>query len=503
VTVEACVTPVDIAAAAADLVAGLARDPWGSVQPSAYETGRLVALAPWLEGHPQRVEYLLGTQRADGGWGGPGGYALVPTLSATDALLAVRDGGPAAERGLAALSGWLRGAGPAVPDMPAAELIVPALTASINKRLRKRGHTELPLPSAIDGTKLGRVRASLARGVAAPRKLLHAWEVLGGSSQEWGAAVPVADGPVGGSPAATVAWLRDNGGSAPAWRYLERVVRHQGGPVPCASPITVFERAWVLNWLAEAGIPVHAPEGLLRELDAALGEYGAAAGPGLPQDADTTAVTLSALAQFGVPRDPASLWAYQLPSHFCTWQGEDGQSVSVNAHVLEAFGHHLDTGPPDAERYRAAVRRLTAWLVARQEPDGSWADRWHASPFYATACCALALARFGQGDEAAGAVRRAVDWVLARRRADGSWGWWRSTDEETAYAMRILLTIIDVRSEEAIAQGYKYLSRAIRAGSDVGSGDPPMWHDKDLYLPLAIVRAAVYAALHQAQCHFS
>lgn len=499
-TVEACTTPADVAAAASELVAGLARDPWGSVRPSAYETGRLVALAPWLEGHRQRVEHLLETQRPDGGWGGPGGYALVPTLSATDALLAVPSGAPAAERGLSALAGWLRGRGPAIPDMPAVELIVPALTASVNERLERAGRTGLPLPSAIDGAKLGRVRAALASGVTPPRKLLHAWEVLGGPH---GAAAPVADGPVGGSPAATAAWLRDNGGTEPAWRYLEQAARFQDGPVPCAAPITVFERAWVFSWLAEAGIPVTVPDGLLRDLDAAVGEDGVAAGPGLPRDADTTAVALSALAQFGMPREPASLWAYELPTHFCTWQGEDGRSVSVNAHVLEAFGHYLDTGPRDAERYRAAVRRLSHWLAARQEPDGSWADRWHASPFYATACCALALARFGQGEEAATAVRRAAEWVLSSQRPDGSWGLWRASDEETAYAMRILLTITDVRPEGAIARGYQYLSRAIRSDSIIGSGDLPMWHDKDLYLPLAIVRAAVLAAQHQAQRLFS
>lgn len=501
-TVEACATPADVATAAADLVAGLALDPWGSVRPSVYETGRLVALAPWLEGHRQRIEYLLDTQRADGGWGGPGGYALVPTLSATDGLLSALGVGPATERGLAALAGLLRAPGPVIPDLPAVELIVPALIASLNERLRDSGRGGLPLPSTIDGATLGRVRASLASGINAPQKLLHAWEILG-VPRAGRVPVPVADGPVGGSPAATAAWLRDHGGSEPAWRYLERAVRHQGGPVPCAAPITVFERAWVLNWLAEAGVPVTPPEGLLRDLDVAIGEHGVAAGPGLPNDADTTAVALSALAQFGMPREPASLWAYELPSHFCTWQGEDGRSVSVNAHVLEAFGHWLGSAARDAERYRAAAVRLSGWLVAQQQPDGSWTDRWHASPFYATACCVQALSRFGYGDEAEAAIGRAVEWVLANRRPDGSWGWWRTTDEETAYAMRILLTITRGRSEEAIAGGYRHLSEAIRAGSVVGSGDPPMWHDKDLYSPLAIVHAAVLAALHQAQRLFS
>src|SRR5262245_1205198 len=56
-------------------------------------------------------EYLLTTQHPAGHWGGPGAYALVPTLSATEALLShvdspARAAGPA-DRGLRWLLGWL------------------------------------------------------------------------------------------------------------------------------------------------------------------------------------------------------------------------------------------------------------------------------------------------------------------------------------------------------------------------------------------------------------
>jgi hypothetical protein len=62
------------------LVAAMSRGPAGHASPSVYETGRLVSLAPWLVHHVQRVEHLLATQRPDGTWGGPQGYALAPTL---------------------------------------------------------------------------------------------------------------------------------------------------------------------------------------------------------------------------------------------------------------------------------------------------------------------------------------------------------------------------------------------------------------------------------------
>ncbi|MFD0472314.1 hypothetical protein ACFQ0B_31455 [Nonomuraea thailandensis] len=74
------------------LVATLMSTPWGQVSASVYETGRLVTLAPWLIGHRERVHYLLRTQRPDGSWGAPDGYGLVPTLSATEALLTVASG---------------------------------------------------------------------------------------------------------------------------------------------------------------------------------------------------------------------------------------------------------------------------------------------------------------------------------------------------------------------------------------------------------------------------
>ncbi|HKT01990.1 MAG TPA: hypothetical protein VJT31_20885, partial [Rugosimonospora sp.] len=62
-------------------------DAGGRVSASVYETGRLVALRPDLPGHRARLDFLLARQAPDGSWGAPGGYAVVPTLSATAALL--------------------------------------------------------------------------------------------------------------------------------------------------------------------------------------------------------------------------------------------------------------------------------------------------------------------------------------------------------------------------------------------------------------------------------
>ncbi|MFJ8578850.1 prenyltransferase/squalene oxidase repeat-containing protein [Micromonospora sp. NPDC093277] len=500
-----------------DLIASMARDPSGQTSPSVYETGRLLSLAPWLPGHDLRIGWLLTQQRADGGWGGPEGYAVVPSLSAVEALLAVLgrgDPGPAtaadltgaAERGLRFVAARLGDPGaPELPDLPATDLIVPALVESIDGRLNDpepspaglaawRGRPRLPLPPGLGSGRLDRVRGLLAAGGPVPEKLAHALEVVGGQARRATGVSPVGPGAVGASPAATAAWLGgpdEPGGSAVDYlRYVGR-----GGAVPCASPIAVFERAWVLSILARAGMPMAVPAALVAELRAAVGPAGAATGPGLPADADTTSVTLYALARLGRPVDPSSLWTYDTGAHFCTWPGEDGTSITTNAHVLDALGHHLTHGGRSVDaRVAGAVERVAGWLIARQEADGRWCDRWHASPYYATYCAVLALGDHARDAAGRAAVGRAVDWLLTAQRPDGSWGRWTGTAEETAYSVLALVGAgmsVDAEVAAAVARGRHRLSEMDENADD----GPLLWHDKDLYRPGLIVRSAVCAAL--------
>jgi halimadienyl-diphosphate synthase len=492
-----------------ELLAEVAEEPSGHTSTSIYETGRLVALAPWLTGHGDRIEYLLAQQRPDGRWGPPDGYALVPTLSATEAMLTVRATlGPdsrvvdAIGRGAHALGRMLAGARAVpVPDTPAADLIVPALVGAIDDRLARSGSgLRLPMPAGMDGRRLDSVRRLLTSGGPVPPKLLHAAEVVPDTVRDAPGIQPGPTGSIGASPAATAAWLGGPPATAAgrsALAYLEDAVKRYGGPVPCATPIAVFERSWVLSTLARAGVPVDPPPGLVRSLADALGADGAAAAPGLPPDADTTAVTVYALALLGNAPDPECLWAYEVGRHFSTWPGEDGVSVTTNAHVLDAFT--VGPGSRTGRRRAAAVERVAGWLCERQRPDGAWDDRWHASEYYATSCCALALDAVGRrpGDPLGRLVDRALDralaWVLATQRPDGSWGRWAGTAEETAYAINVLLGTTrtpDARVLRAAARGCARLRQF--------EGEPlhPLWHDKDLYRPAAIVRATVLAATH-------
>lgn len=493
---------MNTARAADELIAGLLAEPSGQVSASVYETGRMVSLAPWLIGHDERIGYLVAAQNANGSWGAADpAYALVPTLSAVEALITTLHRGDghagavgAAARGLRVLARWLGGGTYPelgnLPDLPAIELIVPALIEQIN------GHLGGPLnlPGGLSGTKLRMVRNLVGSGARVPQKLHHALEVAGDAAHRAVAVEPAVSGGVGASPAATAAWLgalEAPGSHDRSLAYLEAAAARHSGPVPCGFPITVFERAWVVAWLLRAGIRPAIPDVLTKSLVSTIGLDGTAAAPGLPADADTTAGTLYALALLGVPLAPDALSAYETETHFCTWQGEEGASVTTNAHVLEAFGAFVAARPGTLPQYAAAIGKVSAWLRGAQRPDGSWIDRWHVSPYYATSCAAIALDAFG--DAGCGeAVRRARQMLLGAQRPDGSWGVWAGTAEETAYAVQTLaLTGSDV-PVPVVARGLAYLERSAGLEED----GPELWHDKDLYRPTAIVRSAVLAALH-------
>jgi squalene-hopene cyclase-like protein len=505
--------------AVAALVSEISSDSHGAVSSSIYETARLVTLAPWLAGHSQRVLFLLQSQGRDGSWGGPDGYGLVPTLSATEALLTSlrwQQGQilnsayvvNAADRGLRTLFGWLKaGVRVGVPDTIAAEILVPALVAQVNAHLDRftpepvigldtwRGSGRLLLPDGVDDELLARLVHLVHHGHALPTKLLHSLEALGPAAQGALFVHPV-HGAVSCSPAATAAWLPNPTSCHTAVGYLEAVQHPGGGPVPGVTPITVFERAWALATLTAAGIDVAVPQGLADSLHAAFGEFGVAAGPGLPPDCDDTAVTLYTLAQLGSPRSLDSLLAYQTDAYFSCFLDERTPSISTNAHVLQAFGRYLEHNSPQRFRHQAVMSKLAEWLRDCQRADGSWCDKWHASPYYATARCATTLHRYSRSASTS-TVSRAIQWLLDSQRGDGSWGRWSGTHEETAYAVQTLLKTCtsptDSQIEQAAARGYLFLQRP--AGE---YKHPPLWHGKDLYTPIRVVRAERLAALHLA-----
>ena len=99
---------------------------------------------------------------------------------------------------------------------------------------------------------------------------------------------------------------------------------------------------------------------------------------------------------------------------FCDF-GEliDPPSADVTAHVVEMLSILRRDGEVAAQG--------VAWLLAAQEPDGSWFGRWGANHVYGTGAVVPALVAAGVSPRHP-AVCRAVAWVEAHQNDDGGWG---------------------------------------------------------------------------------
>jgi squalene-hopene/tetraprenyl-beta-curcumene cyclase len=170
--------------------------------------------------------------------------------------------------------------------------------------------------------------------------------------------------------------------------------------------------------------------------------------------------------------DNRSYWLYDVP--FCDFGAViDPPSVDVTAHVVEVLA--AEPG------YEDAVRRGVRYILAQQEPDGSWWGRWGVNHVYGTAAALPALEAAGVPSEHE-AVRRAVGWLVERQNADGGYGEdcrsyhsgeeglaWRgrgvSTASQTAWALMALVAGGEAGSETA-ARAARWLWEAQRSDGD-------------------------------------
>jgi squalene-hopene/tetraprenyl-beta-curcumene cyclase len=145
---------------------------------------------------------------------------------------------------------------------------------------------------------------------------------------------------------------------------------------------------------------------------------------------------------------------------FCDF-GEliDPPSADVTAHVVEMLAIVGRNGP--------AAGRGIAWLLANQEPDGSWFGRWGANHLYGVGAVVPALTAAGLAPDHP-ALCRAIAWLEAHQNEDGGWGEdLRSYDDasyrgrggstacQTAWALLALLAV-DGRGP-VVARGVQYL----------------------------------------------
>jgi squalene-hopene/tetraprenyl-beta-curcumene cyclase len=141
--------------------------------------------------------------------------------------------------------------------------------------------------------------------------------------------------------------------------------------------------------------------------------------------------------------DNTSTLCTKLP--FCDF-GEviDPPSADVTAHVVEALA-------AEGLAQHPACRRGVTWLLAAQEPDGSWFGRWGANYVYGTGGVVPALIAAGIPADSL-CVRRAIRWLKQHQNDDGGWGedlrsyddraWagrGESTASQTAWALLALL----------------------------------------------------------------
>lgn len=103
---------------------------------------------------------------------------------------------------------------------------------------------------------------------------------------------------------------------------------------------------------------------------------------------------------------------------FCDF-GEviDPPSADVTAHVIEMLAFSPRAGEAERELISGGVE----WLLANQEPDGSWFGRWGANYIYGTGAAVPALVAAGTPASHA-AIRRAVRWLETRQNEDGGFG---------------------------------------------------------------------------------
>jgi len=276
----------------------------------------------------------------------------------------------------------------------------------------------------------------------------------------------------------------------------------------CQSP--VWDTCLAVIALADAGVPADHPQ-LVRAADWMLGEQVVRPGdwsvrrPELPPggwafefhndnypDIDDTAEVVLALRRVR-HHDPERVekaigrgvrWNLGMQSKNGAWGAFDVDNTSSLPNKLPFcdFGEVID--PPSADvtahvvemlavegmSHDPRTRRGIEWLLAEQEPDGSWFGRWGVNYVYGTGSVVPALTAAGL-PAAHPAIRRAVDWLEKVQNEDGGWGedlrsysdskaWsgrGASTASQTAWALLALLAAGE-HDSKAVERGVEWLA---------------------------------------------
>ncbi len=417
---------------AARLIGGLGDRP---VAAMAYATAWAAGLTD-DEGEPvfpAATGWLRRHQHPDGSWGGevPNPYdRLVSTLAAVLALRESRQDWAvsALRRGVDYLCRHGQEWRTAVGEPIGFEIVAPYLVERASAAGLLSGDAFADL-AVLRADKLSRIPPGALEHQ--PTALLYSLEVLGNLAEPSRLArFGAENGSMANNPAATGAlWTATRDPSALS--YLRRAARSAGdGGMPEIYPINVFEPAWSIYLLHRARL---VPMSAKRHIDR-LVELAAFAGTGLGvseefplADSDDTAMVANVLDASGHDATHLleTLLAFESDDHFVGFAHERGAPVSANARVVEALGQR-------PERFGAPIAKATSFLLDSRR-EGSWYDKWHLSPYYATAQVVFGLVHHVPGE-----LADTWRWLLDSQHTNGSWGMVGGLPEETAYAVLAL-----------------------------------------------------------------
>lgn len=447
----------------------------------------------------QALEWITEFQLDDGSWGTSEPYnyydRVVCTLAAMTAL--TRHGRRARDRrqiekGLTALERISNQAEHQISKDPNGatvgfELIVPTLISEAENlkiishqgdrilgRLQAKRAKKL---SALGGAKINRFVTAAFSAEMAGTDMLSVLDMEN---------LKEANGSVAHSPSATAYLAQNVRTDTEVMDYLRQAITSDGG-APNVAPFDVFERGWVLWNLALAGIDNRE---ILAQCQPHLDFLEKAWKPGqgigwaagyTPKDGDDTGLVGDILARFGRPVDIDALFTYEQDKWFRCFVHEANPSVSANIHILGALrqaGYPVD---------HPSVRKIIQFLQETRNDSGYWEDKWHASPYYASAHAVIACA--GYAPELA---KPTIAWILETQHESGAWGFFIPTAEETAYAIQALH--VWQRFEKADVKKQLKLGAAwLNTHSEPPY--PALWMGKCLYLPELVVRSAIASAL--------
>lgn len=486
---------MDLKSQALDLVGSIS----GRTNTSAYDTAWMARIpsetgkgARW----PDLLEWLLEHQRPDGSWGGTIPYyhdRIICSLAAIIALEERAEGRRvrgAIKQGERFIWQNLHKLSHDPFELIGFELILPtllmeALDMGLDVPAHTCGYGELRLE------KLSLIPPDLM--YSSQITTVHSLEFLGKSSDGTKLREAKAiNGSLGNSPAATAYLLLKVGQDDQAADYLEDVLRFNQ-KATYLHPWRMFELTWILHSLSFCSVSLleQVDKSIWNELQAAFTGRGAGLDPSFGiEDGDITSVTARLLTLGGYPVDTAALMRFEIDgTHtFCTYPYERNISLGTNVHALEAVAVLKDY--PERQEI---LDRVVALLLTRRIFDTYWIDKWHTSPYYATAHVLVGLLQVAPTllDE----YQRSVDWLMHTQREDGSWGFFdRGTVEETAYVLIVLLHFHRHRrvDRRVLDRGARFLQWAYLESAQLW---PEMWVGKSLFVPEDVVQATVLSAM--------